>query len=183
MKQEDINIAVQQIKQGDAKAFERIYDAYSSALFGICLKIVKDEEASEDILQDAFVKIWKKIYSFDETKGTLFTWMLNITRNTAIDRYRQLVKKSEVSIQNEDSNVSYSKASSSTMNVNHIGLSELLKTLPDEQQVIIEYLYFKGYTQQEVAEELDLPLGTVKTRSRSALKAMKELFILLLTWI
>ena len=183
MKQEDINIAVQQIKKGDTKAFEKIYDAYSAALFGICLKIIKDEEASQDILQDSFVKIWKKIHSFDETKGTLFTWMLNITRNTAIDRYRQLVKKSEVSIQNEDTNVSYSKASNSTMNVNHIGISELLKTLPDEQQVIIEYLYFKGYTQQEVAEELDLPLGTVKTRSRSALKAMKELFILLLTWI
>lgn len=183
MKQEDINIAVQQIKKGDTKAFERIYDAYSASLFGICLKIIKDEEASQDILQDSFVKIWKKIHSFDETKGSLFTWMLNITRNTAIDRYRQLVKKSEVSIQNEDTNVSYSKASSSTMNISHIGISELLKTLPDEQQVIIEYLYFKGYTQQEVAEELDLPLGTVKTRSRSALKAMKELFILILTWI
>ena len=109
--------------------------------------------------------------------------MLNITRNTAIDKYRQIVKKSEVSIQNEESNVTYSNASSSTMNVNHIGLGDLLKTLPDEQQEIIEYLYFKGYTQQEVSDELDIPLGTVKTRSRAALKAMKELFIILSTWI
>lgn len=183
MKQEELDISIEKIKQGDAKAFELVYDAYSGALYGLCLKIVKDPDACEDILQDAFVKIWKKINSFDESKGTFFTWMLNITRNTAIDKYRQTLKKSESSIQNEESNVSYSNASSSTININHIGLADLLKTLPEEQQEIIEYLYFKGYTQQEVSEELNIPLGTVKTRSRSALKAMKELFILLMTWI
>lgn len=183
MKQEELDISIEKIRQGDAQAFAKVYDAYSDALYGLCLKIVKDEAICEDILQDAFVKIWKKINSFDDTKGTFFTWMLNITRNTAIDKYRQIVKKSEVSIQNESTNVSFSNASSSTININHIGLSEILKTLPDEQQEIIEYLYFKGYTQQEVSDELDIPLGTVKTRSRTALKAMKDLFIILSTWI
>ena len=81
MKQEDINIAIQQIKKGDAKAFEKIYDAYSASLFGICLKIVKEDEACEDILQDAFVKIWKNIETYNQSKGRLYTWMLNITRN------------------------------------------------------------------------------------------------------
>ena len=77
------------LKQNNKAAFSYLYDHYSGALFGIILKIVnQDEETSEDVLQDVFIKIWKKIATYDSTKGTLFTWMLNIARNTAIDKVR-----------------------------------------------------------------------------------------------
>lgn len=180
MKESELHIAIDQVKQGDSKAFEKIYDAYSSALFGVCLKIVNDQEQAEDVMQDAFVKIWKNIQSYESSKGTFFTWMLNIARNTAIDKLRQMKKRGGGSIQNELNDVSNMVANSETFNTNTIGLNELLQKLPEEHQQILEYLYYKGYTQQEVSDELDLPLGTVKTRSRYALRALKDLFILLL---
>ena len=180
MTKDELNNAVASIKQGDQAAFERVYDAYSAALFGVCLKIVNDQELAEDVLQNAFVKIWKNIHAYDEKKGSFFTWMLNIARNSAIDKYRQNKKMSTTSIQNDGSSVDYYKENNTSINIQHIGVAELLKKLPEEQQVIVEYLYFKGYTQQEVSDELDIPLGTVKTRSRTALKALKQLFVLLL---
>lgn len=183
MKELELENIILQMQAGNATAFEKIYDAYSASLFGIALKILKDQELAEDVLQDAFVKIWSKVNSFDVKKGSFFTWMLNITRNTAIDKYRQVIKKSGITIQTHENTVSNNEAHSSSIPINHIGVKDLLQTLPTEQQEIIEYLYFKGYTQQEVSDELNIPLGTVKTRSRSALKALKDIFIILVTWI
>lgn len=180
MKESELHIAIEQVKHGDDKAFEKIYDAFSSALFGVCLKIVNDQEQAEDVLQDAFIKIWKNIHSFEPSKGTFFTWMLNIARNSAIDKLRQMKKRGSGTNQNELNDVSNLVANSEQFNTNTIGLNELLLKLPQEHQEIIEYLYYKGYTQQEVSDELELPLGTVKTRSRYALRALKDLFILLL---
>jgi RNA polymerase sigma-70 factor (ECF subfamily) len=185
LKESELHSLIIQVQQGDSRAFEKIYDAYSPALFGICKKVLNDTELAEDVLQDAFIKIWQKVKTYDASKGTFFTWMLNIARNTAIDKYRQLIKNTSISIQNSEDFVSINKADSqgNTISINHIGLKEMLSTLPEEQQLMIEYLYYKGYTQQEVSEELDIPLGTVKTRSRSALKALSELFIAILIWI
>ncbi|MDB0011360.1 RNA polymerase sigma factor [Crocinitomicaceae bacterium] len=185
MKEEELNSLVLKVQQGDSKAFEKIYDAYSAALFGICKKILLDTEIAEDVLQDAFIKIWQKSTSYDPSKGTFFTWMLNIARNTSIDKYRKLSKNTTFSIQNNEDYVSINKEDSkgNTISTNHIGIKDLLSSLPEEQQIMIEYLYYKGYTQQEVSDELNIPLGTVKTRSRSALKALSELFIVIITWI
>ena len=165
-------------------SFELLYDNYSAALFGVCLKILNDQELAEDVLQDAYIKIWSNIQSYDNSKGTIFTWMLNIARNSAIDKYRQQKKRSIRTIQNSTNDVGNVLSNSEEFNINTIGLNELLKKLPEDQQEIIEYLYFKGYTQQEVSDELKMPLGTVKTRSRAALKLLRDLFILLIgTWI
>jgi len=185
LKEEELNSLVVKIQQGDSKAFEKIYDAYSSALFGICKKILVDTEIAEDVLQDAFIKIWQKASSYDASKGTFFTWMLNVARNTAIDKYRKSSKNTTFSIQNNEDYVSVNKENSTgnTIRTNHIGIKDLLASLPEEQQLMVEYLYYKGYTQQEVSEELNIPLGTVKTRSRKALKALGELFIVVITWI
>lgn len=181
LEREELKQLVGKIKTGDQQAFEQVYDAYSTALFGISYKILKDENQAEDAVQEAFVKIWSKINSFDSEKGTFFTWMLNINRNTAIDLYRKNAKKQTVSIQN-DTNYVNPKLGVDSQNTDQIGIGDLLKVLPEQEQEIIEYMYFKGYTQKETAEALDIPLGTVKTRSRKALKGLKELFILLATW-
>ena len=165
-------------------SFELLYDNYSAALFGVCLKILNDQELAEDVLQDAYIKIWSNIQSYDNSKGIIFIWMLNIACNSAIDKYRQQKKRSIRTIQNSTNDVGNVLSNSEEFNINTIGLNELLKKLPEDQQEIIEYLYFKGYTQQEVSDELKMPLGTVKTRSRAALKLLRDLFILLIgTWI
>lgn len=184
MKDQEINSIVEKVKQGDENAFELLYDSYSAALFGVCLKIVNEQEIAEDVLQDAYLKIWSNIHSFDNSKGTIFTWMLNIARNTAIDKYRQLKKRNISAIQNASNDVSNVLSNSEELNVNTIGINELIKQLPEDQREIIEYLYFKGYTQQELSDELNIPLGTVKTRSRAALKLLRDLFVLLISaWI
>lgn len=183
MKESELYNCIVGIQSGDAKAFELIYDSYSASLYGIVLKILQDDEVAQDVLQDAFVKIWKNCNSYEPQKGSFFTWMLNIARNTAIDKYRQMRKVSMRTIQNDGSSVDISDNAVHANAIDRIGLEELLKTLPEEQQEVIDYLYFKGFTQQETSDELNLPLGTVKTRSRSALKALGELFMVIgLMW-
>lgn len=164
-------------------AFAKIYDAYAPALYGITLKIINDREIAEDVLQEAFVKIWKNAGKYDTKKGSFFTWMLNITRNTSIDKYRQRARLNDRTIQNDTSFVSNSKEGSEQMNINHIGIRDLLHGLPEEQQIIIDYLYFRGFTQQETSDELDIPLGTVKTRARMAIKTLRNIFSILFSWI
>lgn len=184
MKEQELHRIVERVKQGDSDAFEQLYDSYSAALFGVCLKILNNQELAEDVLQDAFVKIWTNIQSFDATKGTIFTWMLNISRNSAIDKYRQLKKRGGNAIQYDGNDVSNLISLGEEMNINTIGVNDLLEKLPEEHRKIIDYLYYKGYTQQELADELNIPLGTIKTRSRAALNLLRDLFVLLIaSWI
>ncbi len=161
------------LKQNDKAAFSYLYDHYSGALFGIILKIInQDEETSEDVLQEVFIKIWKKITTYDPLKGTLFTWMLNIARNTAIDKVRTF---KNVSIQSIDINVhSVDKIHQHKSVEDKIGIKEIVNKLKPEYKTIIDLAYFGGYTQEEIAEELKLPLGTVKTRARAALIELRK---------
>ena len=87
----NIQISIAELKAKDKKAFENLYDKYSGALFNIILRIVNNQVIAEDVLQESFVKIWKNIDKYDEDKSTIFTWMLNISRNTAIDATRKKV--------------------------------------------------------------------------------------------
>lgn len=174
---------VDKIRTGDQRAFEQLYDDYSAALYGLVFSIVKSEGAAEDITQDVFVKIWKNIGSYDKKKGSLFTWMLNIARNASIDALRKNKKIVLVENQNIDSGVSIGNYPKTTVKIAHIGIAELVAKLSSDDQLVVEYLYFKGYTQQELADELEIPLGTVKTRSRRALKELIKLFNLLAIWM
>ena len=178
----ELKNTIVEVQHGDHAAFEKLYDAYSPAMYGISLKILGDQKVAEDSVQDAFIKIWKKIHTFDVTKGSFFTWILNVNRNTAIDKYRKLSKRTLIPIQTSESIVNKKSDYGSEQKTDHIGISDLVKVLPEKEQIILEYIYFKGFTQQETADALDLPLGTVKTRSRSALKGLKELFSILLAW-
>lgn len=161
------------LKQNDKVAFSYLYDNYSAALFGIILKILnQDKEISEDLLQEVFIKIWKKIDTYDSIKGTLFTWMLNIARNTAIDKVRSL---KNISIQSLDNNVHIVDKIHQHKSVeDKIGIKEVVNKLKPEYKSIIDLAYFGGYTQEEISEELNLPLGTVKTRARAALSELRK---------
>lgn len=170
--------------QGNRAAFSELYDLYAEALFGVVTRIMQSDEAGADVLQDAFIKIWRNIRKYDPAKGSPFTWMLNITRNTAIDQLRKLQNSGELKNRDALSDVSMKVAHRSTeREVNHIGVEDLLQNLPEEQQLIMRYVYFNGYTQSEVSDELNIPLGTVKTRTRAALKTLRKYFNILLFWI
>jgi len=162
------------VKQGDEAAFAELYDAYSAALYGVVLKICGTEAEANDALQASFVKIWKYAPKYDKAKGSPFTWMLNIARNTAIDALRKRQKTPSAPNQTPEADVGLDAGQE--ININAIGLDKLVDELPAEQREVIDYLYFKGYTQQEASEALELPLGTVKTRARSALKKLRAVF-------
>ena len=163
------------LKSGNKNAFSYLYDNYSSALFGVISRIVQDEEFASDILQDSFIKIWKNIQAYDSSKGKLFTWMLNICRNSAIDYVRSNASRM-ASIRNEDASVyQKDKQLSTTYQDDHIGLKEVLTQLKADQQELISLAFYKGYTHLEISKELNIPLGTVKTRIRTALLQLREI--------
>lgn len=167
-------------------AFNYLYDHYSSALYGTILAMIKDTELANDLLQEAFVKIWRQIDSYDSTKGRLFTWMINIARHGAIDFLRS--KEFKNNSKNQPlSNFVCETVTDTKPSEDYIGLHQIVNQLKAEFRILIDYAYFRGYTHEEMAAELKIPIGTIKTRLRAALvqmrKLMKLLITLLLLWI
>jgi len=162
--------------QQNGQAFSYLYDNYSSALFGVINQIIPDKNISADVLQDVFINIWRKIDSYDETKGRLFTWMLNIARNAAIDKIRS--KPYQNSLKNQPLTETVNTITTNSVvnpQVNDIGLKKLVNGLKQEYRELIELSYFQGFTHEEISKLLNLPLGTVKTRIRSALIQLRTL--------
>lgn len=162
------------LQSQDKQALSYLYDHYSAAIYGIILRIVVDEDVADEVLQDAFLKFWNKIDQYDATKGRLFTWMANLTRNLAIDKLRSREMKQVEKTEPLESFV-FDSSGSTHQTIDGIGLGEVLKSLRKEERFILEMAYFKGYTHSEIAEEYQLPIGTVKTRVRMALMNMRKL--------
>ncbi|MBT1701259.1 sigma-70 family RNA polymerase sigma factor [Fulvivirgaceae bacterium PWU4] len=163
------------MKARDQSALEYLYDRYSAALYGVIFRVVKKEAIAEEVLQDVFVRIWDRFNSYDPVKGKLFTWMLNIARNQAIDKTRSR----EISKEQKTGGIEnvVSRIDSETyveQPIEGLGVRDVLKGLPQEQKFVVEQLYFQGYTQSELAEEFNIPLGTVKTRLRLAMQQLRS---------
>jgi RNA polymerase sigma-70 factor (ECF subfamily) len=170
------NELVARLKSRDRVALEYLYDHYSAALFGAISRVVRMESAAEEVLQDVFLRIWDRIDDYDAAKGRLFTWMLRIARNQAIDKTRSRGLMNERKTDDIDNFVHGIDAKAfSEQKVDFIGVDEILKDLPEDQKFVVEYLYFKGYSQSELAKEYNIPLGTVKTRLRIAMKQLRSL--------
>lgn len=164
------------LSKQDKDAFSYLYDNYSGALYGVLIRMVYEEEVAQDLLQETFVKIWKSYSSYNSERGRLYTWMFNIARNLAIDHKRSKSFKSDEKNQSIDISVSAINRSQKTVfNIDRIGLKEIVEKLKPESQQVINLLYYGGYTQEEVANELKMPLGTVKTRTRTALIELRKL--------
>lgn len=167
---------VSRLFKKDQAAFSYLYDNYAAALNGVIYRIVQDEESAEDVLQETFLKIWNNFNQYDKTKGKLFTWIVNIARNLAIDFTRSKGFKNQQKNLDVDKIVGYIDSRKSTaFNPDQIGLKTMLDKLKPEQRQILDLVYFNGYTQSEVAEELNIPLGTVKTRIRMALIQLRTI--------
>lgn len=165
------------LQAGDEQAFETLYDRYAAMMLGVICRIVKDREDAENLLQDCFVKIWKNIGTYNPDKGRLATWLINIARNTAIDFTRSRYFSQKKKNQAEDSFVlPLSDNRTTTTPIETIGLQQQLQNLPDSYKKVIEWMYFEGYTQQEIADKFNIPLGTVKTRARLAILALREIY-------
>lgn len=162
------------LKAGNQKAINLIYENYADALFGVIKKILKDDAIAEDALQESFIKIWKKGKTYDPTKAKLFTWMYRIARNTAIDKYRSTSSKIEKEVQIEDSNVY--KLSVMSLNQDTLDLKKHIAGLDEKYQIVLKALFFEGMTQQEASEELEIPLGTVKSRLKIGLRELKKVY-------
>ncbi|HXB93293.1 MAG TPA: sigma-70 family RNA polymerase sigma factor [Puia sp.] len=164
------------LKERDDKAFGFLYDNYAGALYSIIKQIITDNnELANDVLQEVFINIWRKIDTYDPSKGRLFTWMLNIARNASIDTLRSKSYQNAQKNQELPDNVYKGVANQTTqLNVDSIGLKKVLEKLRPEHRVLLELAYFKGFTHEEIAEMMAIPLGTVKTRIRNALLQLRE---------
>jgi RNA polymerase sigma-70 factor (ECF subfamily) len=164
------------LQNRDQQAFSYLYDNYAAALNGIIYRMVEDRELSEDILQEAFVKIWNNFSSYDTGKGRLFTWMLNITRNLTIDTMRSKGYKKQAKISSDENSVSnLTDDGRITERFDAMGIRKQLANLKPEQKSIIDLAYFNGYTQDEISKEMGIPLGTVKTRMRAAMLELRKM--------
>jgi RNA polymerase sigma-70 factor (ECF subfamily) len=162
------------LKQREQSAFSYLYDNYSPALYTVIVSILQDREFANDVLQEVFVKIWRQIEQYDAEKGRLFTWMINIARNASIDTLRSKSYNTQKQNRELTENV-YSAAGTFNIEADTIGLRKLITNLKEEQKVLVELAYFQGYTQEEISKLLNIPLGTVKTRLRSALIQLRAL--------
>ena len=163
------------LKKGDKTAVSLIYDHYSGSLFGVLMRMLKNEADAKDVLQESLIKIWRKGATFDANKARLFTWMLTICRNTALDRLRSNQRKQEREIQLPDHHV-YDDRTERSINPDVIDLKDHLDKIESKYRDVIRVLFFQGMSQQEASEALDLPLGTIKTRLRIGLRELRKIY-------
>lgn len=167
---------VLRLQNQDQQAFGYLYDNYAAALNGIIYRMVDNRELAEDILQEAFVKIWNNFSSYDTSKGRLFTWMLNITRNLTIDTLRSKGYKKQAKISTDENSVgNLSDDRKVAERFDAMGIRKQVVNLKPEQRSIIDLAYFNGYTQDEISKEMGIPLGTVKTRMRAAIIELRKM--------
>lgn len=149
-----------------------LYDQYADSLFGLVSRILKDDQLAEDILQKTMVKVWQNIEGYDPSKASLFTWMSVIARNTALDMKRLKTYQDRQKTIQVDEIVYHPVANAP--DGSSIDAAGLLARLELPYRLVLEYAYLKGYTQQEISDELEIPLGTVKTRLRAAIGQLRE---------
>lgn len=165
---------VQLLAARDERAISLLYDHYADALYGVAIKVTKDEDLAKDVLQNAFVKIWKKADNYDASKARLFTWLFRVVQNTAIDAVRSRQRKQNKEVQTNDSNVYH--IPTTQLVIDHIDLKTHTEGLEEKYKVVIDALFFQGMTQQEASDELNIPLGTVKSRLKIGLRELRKLF-------
>ncbi len=162
------------LKNSDKKAISLLYENYADALYGVIRKVITDEETAQDVLQETFVKIWRYAKKYDASKAKLFTWLYRIAYNTAIDKTRSLKNKTTKEVQIEHSSVY--KITTNALNQDVLDIKKHLSSLDEKYQIVINALFFEGMTQQEASDELDIPLGTIKSRLKIGLRELKKIY-------
>lgn len=163
------------IRNRDKNGLEALYAQYGGALYGMAQRMLSDDRMAEEVLQDVLLRIWDKIDQYDEQKGRFFTWMAQICRNMSRDRLRSRLRRDMEKTGSLVDNVSkVDQLFSAEQKVEHIGLAKLIGELSEDERLVLDMVYFKGYTHSEVADETGMPLGTVKTRLRRAIINLRK---------
>lgn len=170
MKVEEI---ISLIKNKDEAGLSYLYDNYAPALLGLIVRILQSEKAGEEVLQQTFLKIWEKIDSYDATKGTLFTWMYQIARNTAIDQKR--LKQFEQQQNTDTFEEAIHNRKKEFINTDTFDADKVLSFLDKAHKEVLDHIYLQGYSHSQAAEKLGIPLGTVKTRLRNGTLKLRSL--------
>lgn len=162
---------VRLLKNRDEKGLELLYDNYAPSLLGIIVRIVRNKDIAEEVLQQTMLKAWNNISAYNENRGTLFTWVATIARNAAIDQVR--LKSHQNNFKNEslDTNIELGFVSSPT---DAMDTSNLLSKLDDKYKSVLDLIYLQGHTQSSAAQLLEIPLGTVKTRVRQGIDLLRK---------
>jgi RNA polymerase sigma-70 factor, ECF subfamily len=167
------------VGQGDSEAFTILYDRYGRAAFSLAYRVMGERQAAEDLVQDAFLKLWRSATSYRPERGSVRTWLLSIVRNRSIDQLRSHASRRRMQDRIEASapRSQPSEAFAETWrNSQRDRVRDALNTLPPEQLKVLELAYFSGYTHAQVSELLDVKLGTIKGRMRLGLKKMRDYF-------
>ena len=166
------------LKKHNNVAYRYLYMNYRGSLYNNILQVINDPETASDVLQEVFITIWQNIDKYDSDKGRLFTWMLKLTRNAAINKTRSKVYKSQQKNDDISNYVSVIEQRGTEQPViNQIGLRMQVHRLREDYKNVLELSYFEGFTQEEISKALNVPLGTVKTRMRNAIIELRKQFV------
>ena len=168
------NVLIARTRQRDQDAFARLYDRYSPLVYSVALRVLRNPSAAEDVLHDIFLQLWRSPEKFDSTRGNLVSWLAVIARNRAIDGTRRerpridpgdVVLISPVNIETEAERAAVAEK-----------IRRLLQEMPEAQRSAVEMAFFEGMTHGEIASATQEPLGTIKTRIRSALMTIRKAY-------
>ena len=165
---------IERIVARDQQAVGELYDRHSRLLFGLILRIIRDRGEAEEILQEVFVLVWTRAETYNVSLGPPAAWLVRIARNRAIDRLRANAVRQRAVEAAPEPEPAASPESSASVSERQRAVAQALESLPADQRVLIEQAYFLGLTQSELAERFKLPLGTVKTRIRTGMFALRE---------
>lgn len=168
----------------DERALETLYDRYGDYVYSVCLRMVGDVQVAEDLSQEVFLRLWRRPDLYDVSRGRFITWLLSVARNRAIDerrsrgrRFRHESPPSEGSEELIEAVPAAESRDVAIVSEERVVVQKALAALPPEQRLAVQLAYYGGYTQQEIAEGLRQPLGTVKTRIRLGLQKLRLLLI------
>jgi len=167
---------ISQFQKKDEIAFEKLYNMYGESMLGVIHNIVRDRSVAEEVKQDVFIKAWNNSSSFNPEKGRFFTWILNIARNAAIDKTRSKAFKN--SHKNLDAQFFVDILETQedlNRKTDAIGITKFMRKLSKKCIEVLELLYFKGFTQKEASESLNMPIGTIKTRNRNCINELRQM--------
>ncbi len=167
------------IASGDQRAFMQLYQQYCNLGFSLALRVVRHQVLAEEVTQDVFLKIWQQPDRWNPALGQFSSWLLTITRNAAIDRLRK--EQRHIAPADGTTEPLFDQAIEASISDDPLWidgqlLARLIYELPAEQRQLIELAFYQGYTHSELADGLQLPLGTVKTRLRSGLQKLRALW-------
>jgi len=164
------------VGRGDRTAFARLYEHYADAAYGLALRVVRDRELAADVVQEAFLTVWRKASTYDPDRGQPSTWILTMTHHKAVDvvRRRERRKTAPLDESPEPLDPAPPVEERAWLGATRAQIAAALRRLPDPHREVIELAYFAGYTQSELAERLAVPLGTVKSRTFAALRGLRE---------